>query len=246
MKSVILPPVFSSSQECLDYVFKEKTGLSAILTQLLGTEKAKDFLKHIIASEVAGAWFTGTATPDSDLDIDIQVKSIAELDKLLNTFKTNHSTRFLEKSRNIVGFHDHIMIYPGNYKGVRIEINAEEFPPSEQRQFIHSRFTSNYYLSYPEEHERALRLKTMAEASMPGGYRKSTVIIYEDIMRKDLGFSPKRIDTDSLGKSFPKWEGNINPQDWIYLRAKYGIEEAKKIFKKYFSSGTTAIDEKLR
>ncbi len=128
------------------------------------------------------------------------------------------------------------MFYPGRYHGIEIQINAEEYPPNEQRLIVMTKFTCRYYLDHPDEHERVLRLRNMAEQNISGGYRKSVLLLYEDIIQKDLGYCPKRIDTDPLGRTFPKWEGKLDPQDWIYLRGKHGLDKAKKIAKQIMGS----------
>lgn len=222
-------PVFLSSSECLAYIFKQPIDLPTILKGLLGEEKSTAIAKKIIQVELGGAWMTGSADAKSDLDFSIQVKSLIDLDDQLTEWGITHIYRKVEPTEIIVGNHDHIMIHPGDYKGIRIEISAEERPPLESRTIILSRFTSHYYLDHPEEHERAVKLKWMAEQNIPGGYRKSIFLIYEEMMKHDLNYCPVRIDHDPLGKKAPRYESKLDPTSWIYLRETLGTEKARKI-----------------
>lgn len=224
-----IAPVFLSSSDCLEYIFKQPIDLPTILKELLGEKKGTALAKEIVLVELGGAWMTGSADSKSDIDFSVQVKSLEELDNKLTSLGIIHVYRQVDPSERVVGHHDHIMIHPGDYHGIRVEISAEETPPSQCRTIILSRFTSHYYLAHPEAHERAVNLKRMAEQNITGGYRKSIFLLYEEMMRQDLNYCPVRIDHDPLGKKTPKYESKLDPPSWIYLRETLGIEKARKV-----------------
>lgn len=239
-----LPPVFLSMDDCLQHLFNERTSLNEMMVELVGKEKAKSITPELLGVGLGASYMTGTATQDSDLDFDIQVRSLPELKRILEELGIDHIYRVYDPSVKILGFHNHVMIYPGFFRKIKVEINAEEYPIEQQRLIILTKFVSKYFLDNPEEHKKALELKRMAHEGINGGFRKSVALIYTEIMKKEFGEVPQRFESDVLERKSLIWDGNVDPFDWMYLRECFGVDKAKEITRKLNKLGAKFLQMK--
>ncbi len=191
-----------------------------------------DKIKHVVKDVgFGGALVYGLLTPDSDLDVMLDVSSLDELDAILNASKIEHFYSKKEQQNEQFGDRNYISIWNGKFKNRKVELHAEQAPILRQTLPVHSVFLKKKFDEDNELYLRIKYLKQKGENREAGGYRKAHILVFEKQMKEDLGFVPERQETSEYGLKYPVWQGKLSPFEWIFIREVYGVDKGKEMIK---------------
>jgi hypothetical protein len=177
----------------------------------------------------SGSFEYNLNTELSDIDINIGVKDLKTITRNLDLIKFEYDFKKCNFHNEIWGIRDYISIDHRRISNTLVQIHIEETSIKYQHLPVHTKFLKKYFQENPIEYKRIRNLKIKGENKIKGGYRKAHILIFEEQMRRDLGYCPERIERSDFGFKYPEWKGKITPFDWIFLREVYGVEDGKKI-----------------